>query len=856
MSVSKSVLVMVNINGSQEFLTGLLVVNELSLWDNTGIQHLVSVGIDNENDNGWRLQIQITVEDSAGEALPADSDTLQYTVTPELVDNQEVLHETYKIKWVESSQQFDRRLLVKLTNRLIQWILVLVQPASNVVVHSSSIMDQGEVGLSLALGRLWFLEGIALAKMLVVQLVLEGCICCLGEHALLFKDGEDTHGLFKKELSLLSLLLTLLLLELHVTVMEHSSSELVDAHLLFIAKAQNLILAQMTPKQKYIQLVDLGLSNVSTLLSLLQLMLHLPQLGQVGVGLFLLQNTYSFFRLPLVSLDLQLKFVNKILQSALYHQTNAYPGLEFLELFLSTLHGQILSLIQTMLQVLHIIKLLAQYLRVQQTDTLTGIHQLLLSHFTAALSSSISDSIRVFLRSTMATCSFMSSWPLTASSSSLAIGMAQLNLHLIKISLHLLLDSQGIISAPDLRVQSALHGFNDSLAVPLDLLHLLILLCKLPVDLTLNLVELKLDSKNLGLLMLQVPLCAGWHQFHIWSSTEQLHCWPLTFLSGAQPLPPALPQTAPGAGRSRDGLTAQRGPSCSLSTEIVYLAQVLIILGLKFTKLVLKERITRRKADLCFGYSLHVAGEIIDLHLVFTLLFLKLLLDTLQVIDLLSQLSHTVGLLLAQSCSGSFMLESGLFKITAQLLEFSFTLLVHLNLSCSGSTGLLKPLTDLLKFPGEISSLLLNLSTSCTLSLNLFLQFLNASLELGIHSFLLSSTSIQECLMNQNGKYLKLLDLLLELSTQRLFIFNLAEQLACFKVFPLSPDPCAASSLVQGSPQAMRKKCLEMKTNVTVEDSAGEALPADSDTLQYTVTPELVDNQEVLHETYKIKFTS
>ncbi|XDV20712.1 hypothetical protein PO909_025988, partial [Leuciscus waleckii] len=52
----------------------------------------------------------------------------------------------------------------------------------------------------------------------------------------------------------------------------------------------------------------------------------------------------------------------------------------------------------------------------------------------------------------------------------------------------LLLDSQGIIPAPDFRVQGALHGFNDSLAVPLDLFHLLILLCKLPVNLSLDLV--------------------------------------------------------------------------------------------------------------------------------------------------------------------------------------------------------------------------------------------------------------------------------------------------------------------------------------------------------------------------------
>ncbi len=72
--------------------------------------------------------------------------------------------------------------------------------------------------------------------------------------------------------------------------------------------------------------------------------------------------------------------------------------------------------------------------------------------------------------------------------SSLAVGMTQLDLHLIQISLHLLFDSQGIISAPDLRVQSALHGIDHSLAVSLDLFHLLILLSKLPVNLTLHLV--------------------------------------------------------------------------------------------------------------------------------------------------------------------------------------------------------------------------------------------------------------------------------------------------------------------------------------------------------------------------------
>ena len=90
--------------------------------------------------------------------------------------------------------------------------------------------------------------------------------------------------------------------------------------------------------------------------------------------------------------------------------------------------------------------------------------------------------------------------------SSLAVSMAQLDLHLIQVSLHLLLDPQGVVPAAHLRVQGALQGVSHPLAVPLDLLHLLILLCQLPVHLTLDLVQLQLHTKNLGFLMLQSSL--------------------------------------------------------------------------------------------------------------------------------------------------------------------------------------------------------------------------------------------------------------------------------------------------------------------------------------------------------------
>ena len=71
---------------------------------------------------------------------------------------------------------------------------------------------------------------------------------------------------------------------------------------------------------------------------------------------------------------------------------------------------------------------------------------------------------------------------------------------------HHLLNSQSLIHAPDLRIKSGLHGVNDPQAVPLSLLHLLILLSQLPVNLTLNLVQLQLDTQNLGFLMLQSSL--------------------------------------------------------------------------------------------------------------------------------------------------------------------------------------------------------------------------------------------------------------------------------------------------------------------------------------------------------------
>ena len=39
--------------------------------------------------------LKISIEDSAGETLPAGHNTLQHTITPQLLDNLEVLHQNW-----------------------------------------------------------------------------------------------------------------------------------------------------------------------------------------------------------------------------------------------------------------------------------------------------------------------------------------------------------------------------------------------------------------------------------------------------------------------------------------------------------------------------------------------------------------------------------------------------------------------------------------------------------------------------------------------------------------------------------------------------------------------------------------
>ena len=95
----------------------------------------------------------------------------------------------------ETGQSLHCGLLVQPNHGVIQGVLVLVQPAGNVVVHGAGVVDQREVCLGPALDHLGLLEVGGLAQVLVIQLVLEGGVRGLGEHALLLQDGEDAQWL-------------------------------------------------------------------------------------------------------------------------------------------------------------------------------------------------------------------------------------------------------------------------------------------------------------------------------------------------------------------------------------------------------------------------------------------------------------------------------------------------------------------------------------------------------------------------------------------------------------------------------------------------------------------------------------
>merc|ERR1719167_846403 len=112
------------------------------------------------------------------------------------------------------------------------------------------------------------------------------------------------------------------------------------------------------------------------------------------------------------------------------------------------------------------------------------------------------------------------------------------------------------------------------------------------------------------------------------------------------------------------------------------------------------------------------------------LLLLQVVLELLELIDLVAHLTNGILVFLAEGGGGGLLVEVGLLEVAAETSQLLLPLLVELDLSGGGTTGLVQALSKLIQLLGQVRSLLLNLGASLTLSLELLLDLLNTGGEL------------------------------------------------------------------------------------------------------------------------------
>ena len=89
-----------------------------------------------------------------------------------------------------------RAVLDHLHDRVVQGVLVLLQPAGEVVGHGGGVVDHRKVGVGVR-PRVGLGELGPLAQHVVHQLLAERLVGRLGEEGLLLKDGEEGHRLLE-----------------------------------------------------------------------------------------------------------------------------------------------------------------------------------------------------------------------------------------------------------------------------------------------------------------------------------------------------------------------------------------------------------------------------------------------------------------------------------------------------------------------------------------------------------------------------------------------------------------------------------------------------------------------------------
>merc|ERR550519_1466613 len=106
-----------------------------------------------------------------------------------------------RLTWVvfpqENQQGIGRLALHDFDHRVVDGVLVLLEPSSDVVGHDSGVVGDGEVGVLVSLG-LGLQEDGKLTQG-GLEFFLEGLVCRLGEQRLLLEDGPDTHRLLKHD---------------------------------------------------------------------------------------------------------------------------------------------------------------------------------------------------------------------------------------------------------------------------------------------------------------------------------------------------------------------------------------------------------------------------------------------------------------------------------------------------------------------------------------------------------------------------------------------------------------------------------------------------------------------------------
>merc|ERR1719167_333099 len=102
----------------------------------------------------------------------------------------------------------------------------------------------------------------------------------------------------------------------------------------------------------------------------------------------------------------------------------------------------------------------------------------------------------------------------------------------------------------------------------------------------------------------------------------------------------------------------------------------------------------------------------------------------LKLINLVTHLANGILVLLAEGGGGGLLVEVGLLEVAAETSQLLLSLLVELDLSGGGTTGLVKALSKPIQLLGQVGSLLLNLSAGLTLGFELLFDLLNTGGEL------------------------------------------------------------------------------------------------------------------------------